>query len=442
MKIDLPNEWKPREYQKPLWRYLWRGGKRAVSVWHRRAGKDNLALNWTAVAAHMKRGNYLHCLPEYEQGRKAIWTAVDSDGRRLIDQAFPPELRAATDSSRMQIHLGNGSTWQVGGSDRYNTLVGTNYQGIVFSEYALSDPLAWQYLRPVLRNNNGWAIFIYTPRGHGHGKELYDLACSLQDDPEEPWFAELLTVEDTGYEYLVAAERKAGMPESYIQQEYYGSWIAPNAGAVFGEEMMRARKEGRVTAVPVDSGLPVDTFWDLGVGDSTAIWFTQTVGRAVHCIDYYETSNAGFGHYAKVLRDRGYLYGEHFGPHDLEKREMGSAVTAKTLREHAADAGITFKVVPRVHAKADSIEAARRMLSSCYIDAERCKRGVNCLEAYGYAWDDRNRIYRSTPAHNWASHGADAFQTLALGHRFSVPGKGLKIASSSYGQTQKRRFRA
>jgi phage terminase large subunit len=235
--VLLPNEWRPRRHQRRLWEYLGGGGKRAVAVWHRRAGKDSTAINWTAVAAHQRIGTYWHMLPTETQGRRVIWDGVDGSGRRLIDQAFPRELRAATRHIRMTLELNCGSVWQVVGSDNYDRLVGANPVGVVFSEWSLTDPRAWDYVRPILAENGGWAAFIYTPRGKNHGFDLYDLARHHGD-----WFAEKLTVEDTGIltPQVIAGERSSGMSEALIQQEYFCSFEAASDGSYYGKLLEQA----------------------------------------------------------------------------------------------------------------------------------------------------------------------------------------------------------
>ena len=191
--VTLPNEWRPRHYQMPLWRYLENGGKRAIAIWHRRAGKDDLCLHWTAVSAMMKPGTYWHMLPEYAQARKAIWTAINPHtGKRRIDEAFPQAIRATTNEAEMFIRFKNGATWQVVGSDRYNTLVGSGVAGLVFSEWALAKPEAWGYLEPMVNESGGWALFITTPRGRNHAVSMYESALA-----KPGWHSELLTPRET-----------------------------------------------------------------------------------------------------------------------------------------------------------------------------------------------------------------------------------------------------
>ena len=192
--IQLPaSGWVERSYQRPLWSYLQSGGKRAIEIAHRRWGKDDLILHHTAIAAHERVASYWHCLPEYAQARKAIWTAINPHtGRRRIDEAFPPELRETTNEQEMFIRFKVGSTWQVVGSDRYNSLVGAGVAGVAFSEWALANPSAWAYIRPMIEENGGWAAFITTPRGRNHAKAMYDMALRSPG-----WFAEISTVDDT-----------------------------------------------------------------------------------------------------------------------------------------------------------------------------------------------------------------------------------------------------
>ena len=190
LEISLPNDWAPRGYQLPVWHFLESGGKRAVALWHRRAGKESLCLNWTAVAAHRRVGTYWHMLPTNVQGRRVVWDAIDNTGRRVIDQVFPSSIRRATNGSEMKIELKCGSIWQVCGSDNYNSLVGANPVGVVFSEFALADPAAWDFIRQILAENDGWAVFAFTPRGRNHGHDLFSMAQN-----NDAWKSERLTVE-------------------------------------------------------------------------------------------------------------------------------------------------------------------------------------------------------------------------------------------------------
>ncbi len=409
------------------------GGKRGLAVWHRRAGKDDVALHWTAVSANDvglkdsigRVGNYWHMLPQASQARKAVWDAVNPHtGRKRIDEAFPREIRETTRDNDMQIVFKSGSTWQVVGSDNYDSLVGAPPVGIVFSEWALADPNAWAYLRPILRENGGWALFIYTPRGRNHGATFYE---TRKGDAE--WFAEKLTVDQTS---VFTSEDIAREKQDYIddfgpddglarfRQEYYCDFNIAVAGSYYGSYMTAAQDEGRITTVPWSPDLEVHTSWDLGYGDTTAIWFSQLVGLEVRLIDYYETSGVGLEHYAKELDRRPYKYGTHVCPHDVEHGELGSG---RTRLQILRSLGVSPVVLPRTADVEDDIACARKLLPRCWFDGSHCGRGVESLLQYRRQWDEKNRTYRPKPLHDWASNGADSFRYLARAIEMGLVGR-------------------
>lgn len=383
----------------PFWRALESGTKRGVAVWHRRGGKDSLGIHWTSVAALDRVGVYWHMLPTQAQGRKVVWDGITKDGRKVLD-AWPDELITHRRNDEMKLELVNGSMWQVVGSDNYNSLVGSNPVGVVFSEYSIADPAAWDFIRPILAENGGWAIFLYTPRGRNHGWELYDMAKRT-----EGWASSLLTAEDTGAIPLevIQQEREAGMSEEMIRQEFYCSFEAPLFGAYYAKEMQEA--EPRISGVPYDKAVPVETWWDLGIGDETAIWFAQRVGKEIHLIDYHEASGESLAYYARVLQEKGYVYSDHCLPHDVEARELG---TGKSRRDVLEALNIKAQVIRR-HSVEDRIEAVRSMLGKCWFDAGKCARGIEALRQYRREYDDKRKTFKARPVHDWASHGADAF---------------------------------
>lgn len=388
-----------------------------MCLWHRRAGKDEFALHWTATACMEKPATYWHMLPQANQARKAIWEAVNPHtGKRRIDEAFPHEIRSNTREQEMMIKFINGSTWQVVGSDNFNALVGSPPYGIVFSEYSLADPSAWDYLRPILAENGGWALFIYTARGKNHGYSLYNMAAR-----NPSWFCQKLTADDTGAisPKIIQDERDSGMSEDMIQQEYYCSFEAANPGAYYGKEMSKAWKEGRITRVPIEAGIDCETWWDLGMDDSMSIWITQTIAREIRCINYIEHSGEGLSYYATLLKnfatEHSINYGRHIMPHDIEVRELGTGKSRKTV---AMDMGIKPITVAPSDDINDGIDAVRRTLPYCWFDEARCGKGIAALTEYSKEWDEKNRVFAMRPKHNWASHGADAFRTLGITHRF------------------------
>jgi hypothetical protein len=251
-KIRIPNNWGPRRYQRNVWRYLEHGGKRAICIWHRRAGKDEVRMHWAASSMIDKPATYWHMLPAYSQGRKAIWTAVNPHtGKRRIDEAFPHELRANTNEQEMFIRLKNGATWQVLGSDRYDGAVGSPPYGITFSEWALSNPTAWAYLAPIVIENGGWVLFITTARGRNHAKSMLDMAQTRED-----WFSEVLPVNVTGamseeaveqhrVEYTGIFGKEAA--DALIDQEYYCSFEAAILGGVLGQGDATAKLDEPLT---------------------------------------------------------------------------------------------------------------------------------------------------------------------------------------------------
>lgn len=430
MRIQLPaNGWRPRPYQMASWSAWEQGRKRSLLVWHRRAGKDEIELHKHAVAAHERIGTYWHMLPEYAQARKAIWNAVNPhSGRRRIDEAFPLHLRASTNDQEMFIRFKSGSTWQVVGSDNFSSLVGTPPIGLTFSEWARANPSAWAYLSPILAENGGWASFISTPLGKNHLKTMLDMA---QKNPKD-WFSEVLTVRDTGAISLDAVEKQRkeyralygdDLGDSLIEQEYFCSFEAAILGAIFGKEIATAAREGRVTVVPVTPGVPVNTAWDLGVGDMMPIWFWQAIGSEIRIVDYYANVGYAIPHYADVIKNKAaagnYPLGVDYVPHDAKQRSMTSAGPdgkAKQRIEVMLECGLKPRRVP-IHKLEDGLSGARQVLPRCVFDEAKTEDGLEALRQYRYEWDDKKKVFSTTPLHNWASHPADAFRTMAMAYR-------------------------
>lgn len=421
VEVSLPaNNWRPRPYQRGFWSYMQTKpfGARAILCHHRRAGKDHTAMNWTACASQQRVGLYIHIFPYANQGRRVIWNGIDGNGIKFLD-AFPPELVDRRSDLEMRLILKNGSVFQVLGADDPDKLVGINCVGATFSEYALMDPRTLDLVMPILNENGGWAIFPSTPRGENHFHKLCENA---KKDPT--WYVSVETVDTTGAvnPERIEEERRRGVDEALIQQEYYCSFTAPLQGAYYDRQMNFLAENGRLTKVPHDPAMEVHTAWDLGVNDSTVIWFFQIAkSGTVHIFDFYENSGEAISHYARVLDDRAtkgrWSFGTHYGPHDLEQRDIG---TAKTRRETARELGVNFTVVPR-HDVEDGIEAGRQLLPRCYIDAIRVKRGIEALKSYRKDWDDKNQVFRTKPLHDWSSHAADAFRYLAMGIRNRGP---------------------
>ena len=426
MEVRLPYNFEPRDYQLPLLEAFDSGIDRLLQLWHRRSGKDKLDLN--IVAREMQRvvGNYYYLYPTYAQGKKALWEGIGKDGFRYINH-FPKELLDGDpNQSEMKIRYKNGSLFQVVGTDDIDRLVGTNPRGCVFSEYSLQNPKAWDFIRPILRENGGWAIFNYTPRGKNHGYDMYEMALK---NPK--WFVSKLTVADTNVltEQDIQEEREAGMTEDMIQQEFYCSFTAAIMGSYYWEQYDAAEKAGRFGNVPYDPMLPVYTVWDLGVADAMSIGFYQVAGQEVRKIDYEEHTGQGFPFFVKLLQEKPYVHGKHFAPHDIKVREMGSG---KSRLEVAKELGLHFEVVKQIGVQ-DGIDAGRALFSKLWVDAEKCKDWLKLIPQYTKEWDEDKKMFKDKPLHDWTSHGADEYRYAAIAIDEMFPG--LKFAHTYYAQS-------
>lgn len=270
--MQIPHNYTPRFYQLPFLTAMDRGIKRACLVWHRRSGKSKTLLNYTIKQAFKRVGVYYHAFPEYNQGRKILWDGIDKEGNRILDYHIPQDLRASTNKTELKIELINGSIWQIIGADNYDSLVGPNPVGLILDEWAVSDryPVAWDYFRPILAENGGWAVFPFTPRGRNHGFTLYQMA---QKNPE--WFCEVITVEDSKSISLsdIQSERESGMSEDMIQQEFYSSFIASTENIVIPYEFIQSSltRDVSFSGSPRFAGLDVARFGD----DRTAMIIRQ-----------------------------------------------------------------------------------------------------------------------------------------------------------------------
>jgi len=372
------------------------------------SGKDIVGWNCMIRAALIKPGVYFYCAPTYSHGRKIIWDSMTNDGFKFLD-FLPPELIERKNDQQMKVHLINGAMIQIIGSDAYDrSLVGSNPLGIVFTEWALADPRAYQFARPILAANDGWAMFLSTPRAKNHFYELYQIA---QHHPE--WYATKLTVQDTGHISLAAIEKERAsglMSEDLIQQEYFCSFDLGAEGAYYSKYVDRLRLNGQIGHVPWESAFEVHTAWDLGVRDATSIIFFQTIGQTVRIIDCYENSKEGLEHYVNVIKNKPYTYGKHIAPHDIKVKEWG---TGMTRIEKAKHLGIRFTLAPNISI-VDGIEAVRSTFNKIWIDERACAQLIKALEAYRQEYDHKRKIYKAQPLHDHTSHFADCMRYLCL----------------------------
>lgn len=413
--IQLPNNWSPRPYQKPGWNYLESGGKHAEFVWHRRSGKDDVGLHRTAVAAFERIAGYWYMLPEYKQARKAIWDAINPHtGRRRIDEVFPHEIRKATRNQEMMIEFINGSSFQVVGSDNPNSLVGAPPVGIVYSEWALSNPAVRAYLRPIIAENDGWQIFNTTPRGRNHA---YRTLLAAQKDPTA--FAQVLSSSDTDVftEEQLAIERMAYIAdfgEEYgvakFEQEYLCSFESANLGAILARSIGKLETEGRIGShVEYDpEGADIVISADIGRRDTATWWFWQPRIGGFSLIDY----DGGFGLDADQWCDRleeklkGRRLEKIWLPHDARNKSFSARLSTVEIFQNRF--GVKYIDVTPVSSIPDRVNAARVLIGSCEF-SDKCERGLDGLRSWTYDYNDENKIFSPIPKHDWASHDGDGF---------------------------------
>lgn len=400
--------------------------KRFALELHRRAGKDVTFFQLVTAAACMCVGDYAYMLPTHTQAKKVIWngTVNDENGDPCKFSDFiPPMMNPTPKVSDNRIELANGSNIYVIGSDNYDSLVGMNLKGVVFSEWSLCNPLSYDYLAPMLRRNakldpiSGWALFCWTPRGKNHAYKTRQIA--TMEKNKHLWYFMSNTIADTTdcngnpliSEQDIQEELDSGADPDKIKQEYYLDYDAAVKGIIYGKQMEVARREGRIRMVDVDTKQPLLTFWDIGVADETAIWFVQQVDGNLHLVNYYENTGEGLDHYVKYMQDfsakTGAKYGKVYFPHDGKNQEFISGT-----RRHVAmmDKGFDVFVIPRTTAVETAIYQTKELFPKFIFDEGRCFQGINCLDNY------RRKVNmegtEGAPHHDWASNGSDALRQI------------------------------
>ncbi len=377
-----------------------------VIVAHRRFGKTVFGLGQllrgALGAGQPPAPRYAYLAPFRHQAKAVAWDELKQQARRIAGVSHH--------ESELRLDLPNGARISLCGADDPDSLRGLYLDGVVLDEFAQMDPRAWsEVIRPALADRRGWAIVAGTPMGRNGFWRLYERAKASPD-----WLAALYRASETGIiDAAELAAARAEMSEEEYAQEFECSFDTAIRGAYYGKPIAQAEAERRIGKVPHEPNLPVHTAWDLGVGDATAIWFYQRLGRELRLIDYYEASGVGLDHYAKALQSRGYLYGEHLLPHDARVREMGSG---KTRVETLTGLGFRPRVLDQGGLE-DGIDAVRLLLPRCWFDAGKCARGLEALRHYRCAWDERRQSFGARPLHDWSSHAADAFRYLAMGLR-------------------------
>lgn len=386
-----------------------------VAVCHRRFGKTKFALGELATAGFecpLHNPQYAYIAPTYGQAEKIAWT--------YLKEMFKDYPGVEKNEQKLRIKIprhdkGDFITIWLFGAENPDNIRGIYLDGCIFDEYAQMTPVIWgEVVRPLLSDRKGWAIFIGTPKGMNAFYTMYQTAQrNMVEAPELKWYAFNAPASKTGIidEEELRAIRAEISSEEY-DQEMECSFQAALVGAYYGKHMVLAEEQGRILDLPYDSRFPVSTYWDIGMDDSTAIWFVQKIGEWYHVIDYYEMSGEGLPHYAGVLAKRGYVYDRHFFPHDGVVRDWSGSGETRASTAHKL-LGIRPRIAKKM-APADTVNSVRVILPLCKFDRIRCMRGLDALKNYERKWDAKNGLFQDSALHNWASHGADSFGVFAV----------------------------
>jgi hypothetical protein len=421
----------PRAQQREIHALLFKH-RFGVVVCHRRMGKTVLSVNHlirSALMCELERPRYGYLSPTYAQGKATAFDFIqhyssDVYGRTVNQSELRVDFPAtkAPDTKQVRIY----------GADNPDSLRGLYFDGVVLDEFGLHQSKTYsEVVVPTLVDRGGWALFCGTPNGRNQFYEMAEHAKERVRAADPNWFFAEYKASQTGLldaEYLRQAQQV--MTSDEYAQEFECSFEAAVKGAIYAKEMEAARQSGRITSVPYDPALPVETTWDLGVGDAMSIWMSQsTRGGEVRLIDYLEGSGEGFPYYIKALAEKGYLYSKHWAPHDINVREMG---TGRSRLEVAAGQGIKFDVTPRMQDSVsgeveEGIHAARMLFPRCWFDATRCKAGLEALMHYRRDYNERLNEFKATPVHDWSSHGADAFRYMAVNNKTPMERKQARV---------------
>jgi phage terminase large subunit len=412
--IDLVSPYEVREQFLPLHA---RKTRWFIGVAHRRAGKTVADINELIMGAtkcQLTNPRFAYVAPQLNQAKDIAWTYL---------KEYTAFLKPKINESELWVELPGGARIRIYGADNPDRLRGIYLDGVVLDEFGDMDPTIWtQVIRPALSDRKGWAAFIGTPKGKNTFHRLW-----VDAEGDEDWTRLMLKASETGLldakELTDAAKM---MSDDEFAQEYECSFEAAVKGAYYGKEINQAEIDGRITSVPYDPRLPVHTSWDLGMADSTVIWFTQTVGAETRWIDCLKGEGVGLDWYVRQLKDRPYNYGRHYLPHDVQVREMG---TGKSRKEVLDGLGLRDIEVGKALPVADGIQALRMLLATSWFDKAKCKEGLEALRMYRREWDDKRQEFRPHPLHDWTSHYADAAREFATGYRKSGGSKPISYSN-------------
>ena len=412
--------YKPRKLQKFLHNQIPKH-RFNVIIAHRRSGKTVLCINHLIRAAltnPQPNPRYAFIAPTFKQGKSTAWDYIKNYCRNIPYIKF--------NESELRCDFPNGSRITILGAENDQALRGIFLDGCVFDETQNISPVLFpEIIRPSLADRKGWCIFIGTPKGQNYFYKLHKQALE-----EEDWWTGTYKASQTKVlddKELSAAQRV--MSKDLYEQEFECSFQAAITGSYYGKIIEELEKSNRITEVPYDENLKTETWWDLGLKDSTAIWFVQRLQSQLRVIDYYENSGEGLDFYADVLDSKPYKYDRHIAPHDIKVRELGAY--GKSRLETALELGISFDIAPKLSIE-DGIEMVRKTLPQCYFDKNKTYQGTEALKAYQKKWDERNQCFKNRPTHNFASHPSDAFRTgcTFFGGKVSDWKKKIKVDTS------------
>lgn len=414
--IELPFNFKYRDYQKPLRKFIQWGWKRAVCVWHRRAWKDKTQFNIIVEEAIKHKWGYAYVLPTYTQGKKIIWDSIDNDGYKFRDH-IPKELLIWENTTELKFNLANGSFIQVIWSENIDWMRWTNWKWIVFSEFDFQNPMAWEVIRPILAQNNWWAIFNSTPDWKKHLYKIYNMA-----KENTSWFSQLLTIKDTWVisEEYIQEERNSWMSEQMIQQEYYCSFDVWSIWSYYIQNINQAYEEERIIKLPFNPDIPIDLYFDLWVSDSFTISFKQNDWMFFNFINYYEDNWKSLEFYFSYIDDfiarKNAKLWTLYIPHDWNHKWQAYLVKWLTIVDMFKDKYWSHKVklIPNTLKVDEWIQLVRKIFPKLRFDKDTCSQFIRCIENYKKEWDDIKKTFKSNPRHDWASHWADNLRYFAV----------------------------
>jgi hypothetical protein len=354
-------------------------------------------------------------MDDKEQGRYAYVAPYLSQSKSIAFDyllKYSQPVLAKANQSELWVELMNGARIRLFGADNPDTLRGLYLDGVVLDEYADMKPSIFgAVIRPLLADRKGWATFIGTPKGHNAFWEVYNNATQDKD-----WYVKVLRASQTGLlEQSELDDAAKTMTQDQYLQEFECDFESAILGAYFGKEMRALTDGGRIREIEYDPLFPVHTAWDLGYSDDTAIWFFQVVHGEIRCLDYHSSNGQPVAFYAGVIqsreKDRGYVYGTHWLPHDARAKTLSSN---RSVIEQLGDKIPlkSIKIAPNLKLQ-DGIQASRLALTRTWFD-HKCTDGIECLRQYQREYDEDKKVFRDKPRHDWTSHGADAFRYLAL----------------------------